>query len=265
MSYEKLREIIGNMRKVMIAFSGGVDSGTLLAVAIEVLGRENVVAGTIKSPLESEEDLKQAKALCEKLGVEQVIVQEDISFLSHNSPDRCYICKRMTYKRLWEEARKRGIDFLLDGTNADDFSDYRPGLRAKEELGVRSPLAEAGMKKEDVRELAKELGLPIWDKPSSPCLATRIPFGERITLEKLKMIENAERFIKSLGVSDVRVRCHMEGELARIEVREEEMEKIWNNRKQIGEMLSKIGFRYIALDLRGYRMGSLNPEGVDKG
>lgn len=265
MSYEKLREIIGNMRKVMIAFSGGVDSGTLLAVAIEVLGRENVVAGTIKSPLESEEDLKQAKALCEKLGVEQVIVQEDISFLSHNSPDRCYICKRMTYKRLWEEARKRGIDFLLDGTNADDFSDYRPGLRAKEELGVRSPLAEAGMKKEDVRELAKELGLPIWDKPSSPCLATRIPFGERITLEKLKMIENAERFIKSLGVSDVRVRCNMEGELARIEVREEEMEKIWNNRKQIGEMLSKIGFRYIALDLRGYRMGSLNPEGVDKG
>jgi len=123
----------------------------------------------------------------------------------------------MTYKKLWEEARKRGIDFLLDGTNADDFSDYRPGLRAKEELKVRSPLAEAGLKKDNVRELAKELGLPTGDKPPSPCLATRIPFGEKITLEKLKMIESAERFIKSLGVRDVRVRCHMEGELARIE------------------------------------------------
>jgi len=249
----------------MVALSGGVDSGTLLAVAVEVLGRENVLAGTIKSPLESKEDLEDAKALCEKLGVEQVIIEEDISFLSPNPPERCYICKKLTYEKLWEEARKRGIDFLLDGTNVDDFSDYRPGLRAKEELGVRSPLAEAGMRKEDVRELARKLGLPNWDKPPSPCLASRIPFGEKITLEKLKMIENAERFIKSLGIRDVRVRCHMEGELARIEVIEEEMGKIWDNRKEIEEKLSQIGFRYVALDLRGYRMGSLNPTKGGKG
>ncbi|MGB9797759.1 MAG: TIGR00268 family protein, partial [bacterium] len=142
---------------------------------------------------------------------------------------------------------------------------YRPGLRAKEELGVRSPLAEAGMGKEEVRELAKNMGLPNWDKPSSPCLASRIPFGERITLEKLKMIEEGEKFIKSLGLKDVRVRCHSDGELARIEAREEDMEKIWKNRKKIEGKLSEIGFRYVALDLKGYRMGSLNPRKGGKG
>ncbi|MGC9003317.1 MAG: ATP-dependent sacrificial sulfur transferase LarE [bacterium] len=265
MSYEKLKEIIGNMGKVMIAFSGGVDSGTLLATAVRVLGKENVIAGTIKSPLESEDDLEEARKLCNMLGVEQVIVEEDIAPLSHNPPERCYICKMITYRRLWEEAKRRGINYLLDGTNVDDFSDYRPGLRAKEELGVRSPLAEAGMGKEEVRELAKNMGLPNWDKPSSPCLASRIPFGERITLEKLKMIEEGEKFIKSLGLKDVRVRCHSDGELARIEAREEDMEKIWKNRKKIEGKLSEIGFRYVALDLKGYRMGSLNPRKGGKG
>lgn len=248
----------------MVAFSGGVDSSSLLAVAVEVLGKENVIAGTVKSPLLPEEELEGGKILCGQLGVEQIIIPVDISPLAHNPPERCYICKKLTHSKLWEEARKRSIDFLLDGTNAEDFSDFRPGLRAKEELGVRSPLAEAGMGKGEVRRLAKELGLPNWDKPPSPCLATRIPFGERITPRKLKMIEEGERFVKSLGVRDVRVRCHMEGELARIEVPQEEMERIWKEREEIAMELRQIGFKYVTLDLEGYRMGSLNPQRGEK-
>jgi len=243
----------------MVAFSGGVDSSVLLALAVETLGRENVVAGTIKSPLLPEEEFEEGKLLSTQLGVEQVIVEEDISSLAHNPNERCYLCKKLQYGKLWEEARKKGIDFLLDGTNADDLSDFRPGLRAKEELKVRSPLAEAGVGKEEVRRSAKELGLPNWDKPPSPCLATRIPFGERITPEKLKMIEEGERFIKSLGVRDVRVRCHMDGELARIEVPREEMGKIWEEREKIAKELRGVGFRYVALDLAGYTRGSLTP------
>jgi len=260
MSFESLREIIGNMEKVMIAFSGGVDSSCLLAVAVKVLGRENVIAGTIKSPLLPEEELEEAKKLCAQLGVEQIIVEEDISSLAQNPPERCYICKKMTHTRLWEETRKRGINFLLDGTNADDLSDFRPGLRAKEELGVRSPFAETGMGKADVRLLAKELGLPSWDKPPSPCLATRIPFGETITPQKLKMIEEGEKFIKSLGIRDVRVRCHINGQLARIKVPREEIGRIFAERENIAKKLHQIGFKFVALDLDGYRMGSLNPE-----
>lgn len=244
----------------MIAFSGGVDSGTLLYISLDILGRHNVVAGTIKSPLLPQNELEEAKKLCDQLGVEQIIVEGDIAPFVNNPPERCYLCKKYTYSMLWEEARKRGMKFLIDGTNADDLSDYRPGLRAKEELGVRSPFAEVGMGKNEVRHLARELGLPNWDKPPSPCLATRIPFGEPITVEKLRMIESGEKFIKSLGIRDVRVRCHNDGQLARIEVPGEEIEKILAERARITEELHGIGFRFVSLDLDGYKMGSLNPE-----
>lgn len=244
----------------MIAFSGGIDSSTLLYISVEVLGRDNVIAGTIKSPLFPQYEFEEAKRFCNQLGVEQIVVEEDIAPLANNPPERCYICKKITYSRLWEEARKRGIEFLLDGTNTDDLSDYRPGLRAMEELGVRSPFAEAGMGKEEVRLLAKESGLPNWDKPPSPCLATRIPFGEAITEEKLRMVELGERFIKSLGVREVRVRCHNNGQLARIEVPKKEMDKIYDEKERIVEELQRIGFRFVALDLDGYKLGSLNPK-----
>lgn len=259
MSFERLKEIVGKMGKAMIAFSGGVDSSVLLAVAVDVLGRGNVIAGTIKSPLLPEGELKEAEKLCAQLGVEQIILEEDISIFAHNPPERCYICKKLTHSRLWEEARRRGIEFLLDGTNADDLSDFRPGLRAKEELGVRSPLAEARLGKAEVRVLAKKFGLPNWNKPPSPCLATRIPFGEEITIQKLRMIEEGERFLKSLGVWDVRVRCHLDGELARIELPKGEMGKVWKRREEVAREFHRIGFKYVALDLDGYKMGSLNP------
>jgi len=247
---------------VIVSFSGGVDSSVVLATAVLALGSNNVVAVTALSPTYPEEDFLWAKKIAEIFNVEHILVESselsDPNFIA-NPPNRCYFCKKSLAKELLKVAEKYNAKAIVDGTNASDISSHRPGYLAFRESGVRSPLAEIGFTKEEARILAKALNLPNWDKPPMACLASRIPYGEPITIEKLNRIAKAESIVKKLtGVALVRVRDH--GYIARIEVARNERGKFFSEdiMDKIAEELQKLGYRYVALDLYGYRSGSLD-------
>jgi uncharacterized protein len=254
----KLYALLRSAGRIVIAFSGGVDSTYLLWAAHEVLG-SNAVAVTISSAVIPENELSDARSLCSSIGVRQIVIGADVFSIDRfreNPPDRCYWCKKALFGKILDEAHKNGIDTVADGSNADDDSDYRPGTKAAKELGIISPLKNCGLTKSDIRELSKEAGLPTWNNPSMACLASRFPYGDQITPEGLKMVESAESVLKLKGLSQYRVRKI--GGLARIEVLPEEFPLITENMKEISSEFMKMGFEDVILDPKGYRTGSMN-------
>ncbi len=258
---DRLGKILREYESVVVAFSGGVDSSFLLKVARDVLPRKNVLAVTASSDTYMRSELEQAKRFAKSLGVRHRVIFTDEmknkNFTS-NPANRCYYCKKELFRDLKNIARRGGFRFVLDASNLDDKKDYRPGSRAKKEFGVRSPLQEAGMKKGDLRRYSKKMGLETWDLSSMPCLASRIPYGEKIHKSALERIEKAEGFIRGLGVKCIRVRHHTG--IARIEVDKKDIKRFFNQRfcDKIIRRLKRLGFNYIVLDMEGYRTGSLN-------
>ena len=253
-----LKKKLAEKEKIMISFSGGVDSSLLAKVARDVLG-ENAVCVILDSETMPRSELEKAEALARSLKMNCLVAKysiiNDPDFIK-NPPRRCYICKKVSARTLKTVAAEKGITCIADGVNLSDCGDYRPGILASNEEGIWHPFVEAGITKEDIRMLAKKMGLSFWDKPSSACLASRIPYGDQITGANLAMAEMAEDYLKGLGLKQVRVRVH--GSVARIEVLEDEMEKILLSKDRIAKELKKAGFKYVALDLQGFRSGSMN-------
>ena len=253
-----LTERIKAAGKMAVAFSGGVDSTYLAYKAHEVLG-DDAIAVTIRSQVLIEEDFRWTVDFCRDNGIKQVVVDCDVfdsEQFENNPPDRCYYCKKMDFNAIQKAAEEYGITIVADGSNVDDTGDYRPGMRAMAELGIVSPLKEAGLTKNDIRQLSKEAGLPTWDKPAAACLASRFAYGEKITTEGLIRVANAEKFIKDLGFRGIRVRVH--GNLARIEVAPEDKGRFLLTADEVTSKLKELGFSYVTMDLKGYRTGSMN-------
>jgi uncharacterized protein len=256
-----MRESIRTMGSALVAYSGGVDSAFLLKIALEALGSERVLAVTATSESLVVEELDEARALAQRLGAaHEVITTSELQSEDYasNPANRCYFCKGELFHELASIAKSRGYGVVLDGANYDDLSDHRPGHAAAVELGARSPLQEAGLTKAEIREFSRELGLPTWDKPSAPCLSSRVPYGQRITAEKLRQIGDAERVLHRLGYREVRVRHHES--VARIELPASQLARFVasEHASQVVTALKALGFRYVALDLQGFRSGSLN-------
>ncbi|CUH95217.1 hypothetical protein P22_1287 [Propionispora sp. 2/2-37] len=256
--YITLINYLKKMEKVVLAFSGGVDSSFLLKVGKEALG-DNIKAVTIQSPYIPKWEVEEAKELVTELGVAFEILEAPIIDEIRNNPEnRCYLCKKAVFSQIKAIAQKEGYQYVIDGTNFDDIGDYRPGLKALKELDIKSPLFECQLTKQEIRSLSKGLGLGTWDKPPYACLLTRIPYGNELKEEDFAKIEKAETYMMDRGFRAVRVRCH--DNLARIEVDNKDKSKLFNEEllKEIADKLKEFGFKYVTLDLEGYRVGSFN-------
>lgn len=259
--YNLLEQALRGLGNIVVAYSGGVDSTFLLKAAVETVGGENVLACFSAGPSEPSNQLDRAATFAKSIGVELQIVEADEltdpNFTS-NKADRCFHCKSHLCKTLLDIASERGFDHVIFGTNFDDLDDFRPGNRAMKVFGIRSPLAEAQLTKDDIRQLSRRMDLPTADQPASPCLASRIPYGLEVTEQRLKQVDDAETFLRRLGLVEFRVRHHET--VARIEVLPKDIEKVTTepNRSRIVEKLKSLGFKFVSLDLQGFRSGSLN-------
>ena len=256
---EKLKTYLLSLGSLAVAYSSGVDSTFLLKVAHDVLG-DKAIAITATSSFYPKRESDEASAFCRANGIKQIVVASeelDIPEIRHNPANRCYLCKKDLFTKILSIAKENGLDYVAEGSNMDDMGDYRPGLKAIAELGIKSPLRECGLYKEEIRTLSKQLDLPTWNKPSFACLASRFVYGEEITREKLKMVEKAEEALLKLGFKQFRVRIHGEN-LARIEVLPADLEKLFSLRESVSQSLRQAGFTYITMDLLGYRVGAMN-------
>lgn len=250
---DELKKYLLNLKKVAVAYSGGVDSTFLLKIASDVL-KDNAISITIDSEFQKREEIELIKKFTEDNKIKNYILKMNIlneEKIIQNPKERCYFCKRKIFTEIKKFASLLGFDVILDGTNFDDLNDYRPGLKAIRELNIISPLLELKFTKEEIRELSKKFNLPTWNKPPESCLATRIPYGEKITLDKLQKIEEGERFLKSLGISLVRVRIL--DDFAKIEVLKDEIDIIYRNLEEITKKFKDIGFKGTLVDLEGYK------------
>lgn len=258
--FQKLKDIIKKYKSAIIAFSGGVDSTFLAYVANEILGKDNVLLVTAKSETYPDSEFKSAKKLAKKFNFNWIYIKTDelnIKNFKKNPVNRCYYCKSELFTKLKSIAKEKGYESVFDGSNYDDLKDYRPGMKALSELGIISPLKEAKLKKEEIRTLSRCLNLPTWNKPAFACLASRFPYYQNITIENIKKIDIIENFLrKKFKVNQIRARFH--NEILRIEVEKSDFEKIIKNSEKIVKRLKKFGFKFITLDLEGYRTGSMN-------
>jgi uncharacterized protein len=255
---EKLHQNLKDMKKVVVAFSGGVDSTFLAKIAYDILGK-NVIAITATSAIHPKWELRQAKKIAAKIGLKHLLInsnETDFKNFCQNNKDRCYHCKKELFKKIKQIAKNNDIKYVMDGSTIDDTYDYRPGIKALKELGIISPLKDIGLTKQEIRNLSKNIGLETWDNPSFACLASRFPYDIQITKNRLNSIEEAEDFIRSLGIKQFRVRFH--NEIARIEVKKDDFSHILDKSEIIVKHLKKLGFKYITLDIEGFRSGSLN-------
>ena len=260
---QELHRILRALGRVLVAYSGGVDSALLLSVACEELG-DDAIAVTARSPLHGADELAQACELARTLKVKHIVVDTEelsVAEIRDNPPDRCYHCKKRRFQRMLELAAELGMPYVCDGSNVDDAGQHRPGLQACHELGIQSPLAAAGLTKNEIRELSRQAGLPTWNKPAMTCLATRFPYHAALTADGLRRVEQAEAFIWGLGVRQLRVR--VDGATARIEVAPDEFSCITDHAEAIDRHLATCGFQQVVLDLKGYRFGSRDEPEAD--